>query len=239
MDDRRLTAVRVDFARTLTGDFSIENTLDLLVERVLGVLPVTGAGVLLMDGERDHHVIAATDDVILRIETLQVELGEGPCLEAYRTGRPVIVRDLSGDAHFPGFSPRAAQGLGAVFSFPLRLDEAQIGALELYTRHPSDLSAQDRRGAQTLADVMAAYLFNAQARHGACSEASRPASAWSCGRETRWRDCPVTSSSWSARRFRPGAPPGAIAALRRSAAVRSSSRRGAWTVNRARGWCPA
>lgn len=174
MDEQRLSAVLVEFAHTLTTDFSLQGTLDHLVERVVEVLPVTGAGVLLMDNEgRDHHFVAATDDVIRRIETLQLELGEGPCLQAYRTGQAVLLPDLLAEERFPRFSPRAVQaGLSAVFAFPLRLDDERMGALELYTSWPAELSEADHSAAQTLADVMTAYLFNARMRMAAEQAAS-------------------------------------------------------------------
>ena len=168
VDEPRLTAVLVEFARTLTTDFSIQTILDHLVDRVVEVIPVDGAGVLLMDSDVEHRFVAASDDMILGVETLQMELQEGPCLEAYRTGRHVAVRDLSRDGTFARFSPAAALvGLGAVYSFPLRLDDRQLGALELYAKEPLDLNEADLVGAQTLADVAAAYLFNAEARQAA------------------------------------------------------------------------
>lgn len=175
MDQRRFTAVLVEFARTLTADFSVQRTLDHLVERVLEVLPVTGAGVLMMDRADNHYFLSATDDVIRSIEGLQVELGEGPCFEAYRSGQAVAVPDLAADRRFPSFSERAlAAGLGGVASLPLRLDDVSIGALEIYTAEPAELTERDLRAAQTLADVMAAYVFNARAR----SAAAAAARAW-------------------------------------------------------------
>ena len=168
MDEQRLTTVLVEFARTLTSDFSIQKILDHLADRVVEVIPVSGAGVLLMDSDTEHHFVAASDDVILGVETLQMELQEGPCLQAYRTGQHVAIRDLAQDTTFARFSPAAAQaGLGAVYSFPLRLDDRQLGALELYAKEPVELSAADLVGAQILADVTAAYLFNARARQAA------------------------------------------------------------------------
>jgi phosphoserine phosphatase RsbU/P len=168
VDEQRLTTVLVEFARTLTGDFSIQKILDHLADRVVEVIPVSGAGVLLMDSDTEHHFVAASDDVILGVETLQMELQEGPCLQAYRSGQHVAIRDLAQDTTFARFSPAAAQaGLGAVYSFPLRLDDRQLGALELYAKEPVELSAADLVGAQILADVTAAYLFNAQARQAA------------------------------------------------------------------------
>ena len=96
---------------------------------------------------------------------LQLEQGEGPCLEAYRTGRHVAVPDLVEDNQFAEFSPLAlAAGLGAVYSFPLRLDGARLGALEVYTALPCELTDEEITAAQVLADVAAAYLFNAEAR---------------------------------------------------------------------------
>jgi serine phosphatase RsbU (regulator of sigma subunit) len=47
------------------------------------------------------------------------------------------------------------------------LDHQQLGALELYAKDPIDLSDADLAGAQILADVTAAYLFNARAREAA------------------------------------------------------------------------
>jgi phosphoserine phosphatase RsbU/P len=168
VDEQRLTTVLVEFARTLTSDFSIQKILDHLVDRVVEVIPVNGAGVLLMESDTEHRFVAASDDVILGVETLQMQLQEGPCLQAYRSGEHVAIRDLAQDTTFARFSPAAAQaGFGAVYSFPLRLDDRQLGALELYAKEPLELSAADLVGAQILADVTAAYLFNAQARQAA------------------------------------------------------------------------
>src|SRR5580765_2567314 len=154
MDEKRLAGVLVDFARTLTSDFSIQTILDHLVDHVVEVIPVDGAGVLLMDSDTEHHFVAASDDVILGVEALQMNLQEGPCLQAYRTGAHVAVRDLAQDTTFARFSPAAVQaGLGAVYSFPLRLDDRQLGALELYAKAPLELSDPDLVGAQILADV--------------------------------------------------------------------------------------
>jgi diguanylate cyclase (GGDEF)-like protein len=165
VDDRRLSAALVDFARTLAADFSVQKTLDLFAERVVRVLPVTGAGILLMGDEQDHHFVATTDAVIMRIESLQMDLGEGPCLQAHRSGRRVLVPDLAVDGRFTRFSPQAVEaGLGAVFSFPLHFDGHRLGALELYSARPTRLSEADLDVAQTLADVMAAYLQNARRR---------------------------------------------------------------------------
>jgi diguanylate cyclase (GGDEF)-like protein len=164
-DDRRLSGVLVELARTLVADLSVQRTLDHFVAAAVGLLPIDGAGLLVMDDEEGHHLVAATDEVLHHIERLQVELGQGPCLAAYRSGLPIRVTDLATDTVFPAFSARALEaGLRSVFSLPLRLEGRRLGALELYATTPTELTSDQVEDAQTVADVMAAYLHNARAR---------------------------------------------------------------------------
>lgn len=133
-----MTSVLSDFARTMVTDFPIQMILDHLVERIVEVLPVDGAGVTLIErpGSRTHH-IAASDESTLRYEQLQADLTEGPCLLAVDTGQAVQVGDLTVEERFPRFRPPAlAAGLAAVFTFPLRHEAFPLGALDLYRRMP-------------------------------------------------------------------------------------------------------
>jgi diguanylate cyclase (GGDEF)-like protein len=166
--ESQLTQVLAEFAHTLGSDFSLRTTLDHLVDRIVEALPVTGAGVMLIGAEDELHFVSATNPLVLEIESLQNELCEGPCLHAYQTGESVAIPDLSRDERFPRFSPRAwGRGLAAVFTFPLTLDGARLGALDLYRDVPGSLDPSEMAAAQTLADVAAAYLFNARAREDA------------------------------------------------------------------------
>ena len=163
--ERRLSEVLRNFAYTMGTDFPIQAILDHLVGQIVAMLPVTAAGVTLIAPDAEPRYIAASDDAALRYERVQTELGEGPCLLAYRSGNSVGVPDLRIDDRFPRFSPRALQaGLRAVFTFPLRHEQQPLGALDIYRDSPGPLSAAAKDAAQTLADVAAAYLLNAQAR---------------------------------------------------------------------------
>ena len=163
--DRQLVEVLSEFARTMASDYPIQGILDHLVRRIVDILPVTGAGVTLISSTTSPHDVAASDAMALRFEKLQTEIGEGPCISAYRSGKAVVVPDLRDRHPFASFGPRALQaGLGAVFTFPLRHNDGQLGALDLYRDTPGPLSPADMESAQTLADVTVAYLANAQAR---------------------------------------------------------------------------
>ena len=123
---RRLSEVLSEFARPLVTDFPIQGILDHLVKRIVDVLPISAAGVTLISPGSDPRYVAASDESALRFEQLQTELGEGPCLLAYRSGDAVAVPDLRVDDQFPTFGPRAVEGgLVAVFTFPLRADDRQ------------------------------------------------------------------------------------------------------------------
>jgi len=154
-----------EFARTMVTDFPIQGILDHLVKRIVDVMPVTAAGVTLITPGLDPRYVAASNPSALRYEKLQTELDEGPCLAAYRTGEAISVPDLCVENRFPKFTPRALEaGLTAVFTFPLRHGDLQLGALDLYRDTVGPLSPESMITAQTLADVAAAYLINAQAR---------------------------------------------------------------------------
>jgi diguanylate cyclase (GGDEF)-like protein len=160
--DQPLTQVLVEFAEILGTDFSVPMILDHLVKRIVDILPITGVGVMLMGAAQELHFVAASNGTVMSIEALQNELIEGPCLDAYNTGKAVAVPDLSVDDRFPRFSPRALEaGLAAVFTFPLRMGGKRLGALDLYRDIPGVLDDADQRVAQILSDVAAGYLTNA------------------------------------------------------------------------------
>jgi diguanylate cyclase (GGDEF)-like protein len=165
MQSAELSDVLSEFARTMVTDFPIQGILDQLVSRIVDVLPVTAAGVTLIAPGVDPRYVAASNGSALRFEQLQSELGEGPCVAAYDSGAAVSMPDLRVDDRFSRFSSEAVKaGLAAVFTFPLNHGDRRLGALDLYRDTPGQLSNEAMGAAQTLADVAAAYLLNAQAR---------------------------------------------------------------------------
>ena len=174
VQEGKLSVVLSEFARTLLTDFPIQAILDHLVERIVEALPVTAVGITLISPGSAPHYIAASDESALAFERLQTEFGEGPCRLAYESGDAVTVPDLGKDHRFPLFTAAALPaGLAAAFGFPLRHDDGRIGALDLYRDVSGPLGPPDMGAAQTMADVAAAYLLNAQAREEARAASDR------------------------------------------------------------------
>ena len=124
----------------ISGASGSDELADRLVEDCVRSIPVTGAALMLVDDSGPAGMVAATDGTAAAIEELQFTTGEGPCVDASRTGRPVLVPDLArtGHARWPGFTAGAAgTGAAAVFALPLRVGVIRVAVLELYRDPPA------------------------------------------------------------------------------------------------------
>jgi hypothetical protein len=129
-------------------------------------LPVSGVGLALMTDEGPAGIIAATDGAARELEELQFTLGEGPCVDASQTGRPVLQPDLARTAplRWPGFAGGALEaGVRAVFAFPLRVGAIRVGVLDLYRDRAGPLSTDELAEALSFADAATLLLLHAQA----------------------------------------------------------------------------
>jgi hypothetical protein len=131
-------------------------------------LPMTGVSITMMAGAEVQEPICATNAVSTRIDELQFSLGDGPCVESFRTGRAVLVPDITDPAEtrWPVFATAAAEtGARGMFVFPLHVGAAKIGVLDCYRDVPGPLDDQDLNGALRTADAAVwALLDRAQIR---------------------------------------------------------------------------
>ena len=128
-------------------------------------LPVTGVGMALMSTRGPEGLVAATDGVATTMEELQFGVGEGPCVDASRSGRPVLQPHLrqTAFARWPGFGPQALDaGIEAIFAFPLQVGAIRLGVLDLYRDVPGTLSPEDFRRALLFSDAATRILLYLQ-----------------------------------------------------------------------------
>jgi transcriptional regulator with GAF, ATPase, and Fis domain len=163
----RLAEVLVEMADTLVDDFDLIEFLQMITTRTAELVNVAAVGLLLADHHGQLQVMAASDEQTKLLELFQVQIHEGPCLDAYLTRSPVVNADLrQAGAHWPLFAPRATQvGFRSVHAIPLRLRSTVIGALNLFGADTGSLGPDDVRVVQALADVATIGLLQERAIH--------------------------------------------------------------------------
>lgn len=125
-------------------------------------LDVDGAAISLLTASPTRETLHATDATADLLEELQFTLGEGPCIHAALTARPVLVPDLDDSTEtdewpvFAGALTERAR-VGALFALPLQWGVINLGVLDLYRKSPgrlSDAQWQDALAATDTATLM-------------------------------------------------------------------------------------
>jgi GAF domain-containing protein len=127
-------------------------------------LDVDGAAISLLTGSVARQTLAATDAIAELLEDLQFTLSEGACMEAARTGSPVLVPDLrhgSEVARWPVFAAAVMERspVQALFALPLQWGAVNLGVLDLYRREPGSLTDNQLRDAISTADTAALMML--------------------------------------------------------------------------------
>ncbi len=151
----QVAQVLVGLADTLVDDFDVVEFLQLVTSHSASVTNAASAGLLLADARGQLQFMAASEESIKLLELFQLQNHEGPCLECFRGGTPVVNTNLTqaGD-RWPLFAPRAvAAGLRSVHAFPLRHRKKTLGALNLFSTDVGRLEPGDVRTIQALADL--------------------------------------------------------------------------------------
>jgi transcriptional regulator with GAF, ATPase, and Fis domain len=161
MDGQLLSETFVELTDTMVAGFDVIDFLHVLTDRSVQLLDVSAAGLLLADPRGELRVVAASSEAARLLELFQLQNDQGPCLDCFRSGRPVTAADLAAEAaRWPRFAAAARKaGFGAVQALPMRLREQVIGALNLFRGSPGTFDPADVRVGQALADVATISLL--------------------------------------------------------------------------------
>jgi GAF domain-containing protein len=165
--DTELADVFVALADSLRPEWDVIDVMDRLVHAATSFTSAVDAGIVLADPSGVLHVLASTSERTTEVEEDQLGIQEGPCLEAFHSGEPVELADLTTADRWPAFTRIALdRGFRSVHATPLRLRERTLGAVNLFSDRPGPLSDRETSIVQALTDIATIGLVHSETLKG-------------------------------------------------------------------------
>lgn len=161
-----LSELLVRLADTLTEDVDPVELMAVLAEGTVSLLAVHEAGVVLADARGGLRVTASSSERMRDLELYELQNQDGPCLECFTAGTPVLNVRLDSVDHsrWPHFAPRAREaGYQVVHAFPIRHCDETIGMVNAFDTQARDLSDDEVRMGQAMAQMAAIGLLHQRA----------------------------------------------------------------------------
>ncbi len=143
-----------------------DGTQGLLCSVAAQVTGQNGAMIALASSDPTMTSYCASGVAGPALMDLEMTLGEGPCVEAYRSEMAVEEGDLrrSTNSNWQPYAASAvALGARAVFGFPVRMGAVRLGALGLYRDRTGPLSDEQVTYAFLMASVIGRAVLTLQA----------------------------------------------------------------------------
>ncbi|MGW5720320.1 ANTAR domain-containing protein [Amycolatopsis sp. NPDC003865] len=166
-----LTQQFTELTRTLLNETpTVGGVLRLVVGAASALVPAADlVSVTLREPDGTYHTPVETDPVAVRLDQVQYDHGEGPCVESARPDGPAIgwSQDLANDSRWPSFGPAAAGfGYHSVLATALLPDARpprRSGALNIYSSRPDAFDARSIDSALLLATHASLALAHTEA----------------------------------------------------------------------------
>jgi GAF domain-containing protein len=151
---------------TAVGGNGLEQALEHVVDETKRMFAVDGAGLLLLaEGDVLRYVVASDERGRL-METLQEQVGEGPCMDAFDHGEPSVAADVGTDPRWPSFGRLAAgHGIHGLLGVPVDLGDGPVGTLNVYSSTPHDWDDGEVQAIQAYSRIVASVLRSSIEAH--------------------------------------------------------------------------
>lgn len=143
--EQGLASVLSEVARALQAEPDVGSTLAAITRSAVAHIGGAAAGVSLLENGV-ITTVAPTDELVVTVDKLQGQFGEGPCLGAIADRRTYRTGDLAAEERWPRFGPAAVDvGVRSMLAYRLFVTDTTLGALNLYAdrRDAFDASAED------------------------------------------------------------------------------------------------
>jgi GAF domain-containing protein len=140
---------------------NLDDALRRIVSATHELFNVDGAGLMLIDPDQLLRNVADSDPRVDHLEELQIEHGEGPCIDAFEEKELVHAADLSAEARWPKFSPAALErGLRAVLASPIPYNQMAIGVVVVFSTKVHPWSPEGELALVAFTDLAALTIAN-------------------------------------------------------------------------------
>ena len=140
---------------------NLDEALRSIVLATHRLFAVDGAGLMLVDPDQLLRNVADSDKRIGDLEELQIEHGEGPCIDAFDDKELVHASDLATEDRWPDFSPAAVdRGLRAVLASPIPYNQMAIGVVTVFSCDPHPWSPEGELALVAFTDLAALTIAN-------------------------------------------------------------------------------
>jgi GAF domain-containing protein len=131
----RVAEAVTEAAKLMNAPASVQETLDTIVRSTLETVPgFDHVGISITHRDGTIETMAGTDQLVWDLDTVQYELGEGPCYASIRGGGITIVEHARHEQRWPRYISHAVRrGLRAQLALGLYQDDDTIGGLNLYS----------------------------------------------------------------------------------------------------------
>jgi GAF domain-containing protein len=152
-----------ELGRMKLGERDLQAVLGRVAELARQTMPgVVGASVTLVESDR-AFTAAFAGQLALDLDETQYQEGFGPCLEVAQSAGTVPVPDMAAETRWPAFARQAlAAGVHSSLSVALPLQEAVLGALNIYATQSGIFDQDAVELARTFAGYAAVAIANAR-----------------------------------------------------------------------------
>jgi GAF domain-containing protein len=140
---------------------NLDEALRRIVHATHKLFAVDGAGLMLIDPDQLLRSVADSDERVDHLERLQIDHGEGPCIDAFDDKELVHAADLAAEARWPSFSPAAVEeGLRAVLASPIPYNQMAIGVVTVFSTKVHPWSPEGELALIAFTDLAALTIAN-------------------------------------------------------------------------------
>jgi hypothetical protein len=163
-DDAPLARVLAEAAEKINAPRTLEQTLEAIVRVALTSVPgFDHVGISVIHHGGQIETLAATDAFVEKIDAIQYDLHEGPCVTAIRQDRLVMMTGDGLDQRWPRFTSQArAAGLRAQMAIRLYQERHSVAGLNFYSTSQDSIDPAAPVGAELFATHAALALGRAR-----------------------------------------------------------------------------